>query len=116
MNNQSGMVLLLGGSLVGAQFVHSGGWNAFEARVFHVDPGPLGNHVLAQDVSGHKNFLVLVGQIVVLAIMYVTADNDPQIGGVLIWFLIAMWFVFMVLSGWGPGALSATTKSVGITH
>jgi hypothetical protein len=114
MNDESGLVLLVGGGLVGVQFVHQGGWAALESKIFHTDPGARGNSVLAQDKTGHHNFMVLVGQVVILAILYVVADQDPDAGAPIIWFLGALWLVFLVMSGWGAGALTATTQQFGL--
>ena len=49
-----------------------------------------------------------------IGILYVVADNDEGAGRVILWFLLALWLVFLVVSSWGVGALNSAAHTIGL--
>lgn len=113
MNDESLMVLFVGGALVATQVVRSGEWAALWARLANADPGKQGNKQLARDVTGHSNFLYIIGQTGILVILVVIATAEPQVGRAILWLLAALWLVYLVTQT-NPDQLNSWLSKFGL--
>lgn len=116
MNGESTLILLLGGGLVVVQLAHGGHLSALGSELGNTPPDAGGEAALKSDPTGHRNLLLVLGQLAILAVLVIASETDPTAGRIILGFLGLLWLVFLMLSGWGRSAFDQVTQQIGVSQ
>lgn len=116
MNGESTLILMLGGGLVAVQLAHGGQLSALGSELGNTAPDASAEAALKSDPTGHRNLMLIFGQLAILAILVIASEADPTAGRIILGFLGLLWLVFLMLSGWGRSAFDQVAQQIGVAQ